>query len=662
MNRCLLILILLSSIKGLYAQPPAYSLIENSNWKFYQYGGIRFTNNSPVADTSAMRFQYGVTSPNPGVIQTYNAAAVSDTAGQLLFYTDAYKVWDRNHNEMPNGNGLLTSNALDAALITPVPDHPGRYYIFYMAGEITLLESSPNAFSLYYTVVDMTLNNGMGDIVAGQKNVLVSANLSGAIKAVPGDDCNLWLITHDLYNTQFKVFEVSNAGVSTSPVLSNAGNGVVGFLGPLSFGGNIAVSHNRTRLVFAQNGGDLVPIVELFDFNPGTGAVSNGMVIDTLGFFQSYGLCFSPNNSKLYLSLLNPGELSPANPNNLHVESSLYQYDLSQATAGAIDSSRVLLSDSISSYNNVLRMGPDGKIYFPASYGGDTSSGLSYLYPYPATPATYTGPAFQAYIGRIENPDQAGLACNINRHALALNAYSSQAETMGGVFVKPLPPDTSFITHDTVVCNLPGNTLNLQAPSADFSTFHWDNGSTNAQRSVSVTGTYWVRSGDYCHFRLDTFHVFIDSIAVTIVENANVLSTTTAYDSYQWLYNGNLIPGATNSTLAISADGSYAVIVGLNNCKDTSAVYQVGETGIDGPDQIANRIKVYPVPAGSTVFIKSPVKVDIAVCSVEGKTIRKVEDARSVFIGDLSDGLYFLRITNSKGGLLLKTVKITKQE
>ena len=661
MNRCLLIVILLCAIKGLYAQQPAYSLKENSNWKFYQYGGIRFASNNPVADTSAMRFQYGVTTPNPGVAQTYNAAAVSDTAGELLFYTDAYKVWNRNHIEMPNGNGLLASNALDAALITPVPDHPNRYYIFYMAGEITLMEASPNAFSLYYTVVDMTLNGGMGDVVAGQKNVLVSTNLSGAVKAVPGNDCNLWLVTHDLYNTQFKVFEVSNTGVNTNPVLSNAGNGLVGFLGPLSFGGNIAVSHNRTRLVFAQNGGDLVPIVELFDFNPGTGAVSNGMVIDTLGFFQSYGLCFSPDNSKLYLSLLNPGELSPANPNNLHVESSLFQYDISLATAGAIDNSRVLLSDSISSYNNVLRMGPDGKIYLPASYGGDTSTTIGYSYPYPATPANYTGPAFQAYIGRVENPNQAGLACNLNRHALALNAYSSQAETMGGVFVKPLPPDTAFVVHDTVVCNLPGDILSLQAPSSDFNTFHWDNGNTAAQRTVSVTGTYWVRSGDYCHFRLDTFHVFIDSIAVTIVENANVLSTTATYDSYQWLFNGNLIPGATNSTLTIGADGNYSVIVGLNNCKDTSALYQVGQTGIGNPDQLANHIKVYPVPASSTVFVNSPVKVNIAVCSVEGKTIRTAEGARSIFIGDMSNGLYFLRITDSKG-LLLKTVKIAKQD
>lgn len=33
-------------------------------------------------------------------------ASISDSAGNLLFYTNGEKVWNKNHEVMPNGEGL----------------------------------------------------------------------------------------------------------------------------------------------------------------------------------------------------------------------------------------------------------------------------------------------------------------------------------------------------------------------------------------------------------------------------------------------------------------------------------------------------------------------------------------------------------------------------
>jgi hypothetical protein len=651
-------LLVFGTLVAAHAQP-AWTLKENNNWKFYQNGGLSFVNNAPVADTSSARWNYSTSS---GTVEAINTASVSDAQGNLLFYTDAYHVWNKNHQPMPNGNDLKTGNAQESTLIVPVLDNPDQYYIIHMTGNINLLGADADAYQLLYTKVDMSLNNGLGDVVTGQKNILIATGLSGSVKAVPGNDCNIWLITHDLYNTQFKAFEVTATGISTTAVTSSVGNGVVGFMGPLSFVGNMAVSHDRSRIAFAQYGGELIPIIELFDFNPGTAAITNARVIDTVAFIAGYSLCFSPDNSKMYFSMLNPGETYANNPNNLHIESSLFQYNVNAATPAAINNSRVLLSDSISSYNNVMRLGPDGKIYLPSSYGGDTSTTTGYFYSPTQYPGNYTGPAFQAYIGCIQNPNASGASCNFNRKAVALHAYSSGAETMGGGLVKPYPNDTAFAVHDTLGCNLTGGTMVLQSPSALSFHFEWDNGSVTAQREINASGTYWVRNGDYCHYRVDTFKVIIENLNAVITASGNILSTTAPYTSYQWLYNSNIIPGATASTYTMTENGNYGVIVSNGNCTDTSAVYTASNvTAIDELEGLAAQIRVYPNPAKDKVYFNSPKPINVAVTSIEGKELLLVENASMIDLEQFAGGIYFLRITD-KSGHLIKLEKLVKRD
>ncbi len=129
---------------------------ENNIWIFGFRAGIDFNG--------------GTATPVPSAISGGNmeaCASVSDATGQLLFYTNGSRVWDRAHNLMPGGNTLhgrpvssLTESSQHGAQIVPVIGEPGKYYIF----SLTEWEAHASMYGgrLFYSVVDMSLNGGRG--------------------------------------------------------------------------------------------------------------------------------------------------------------------------------------------------------------------------------------------------------------------------------------------------------------------------------------------------------------------------------------------------------------------------------------------------------------------------------------------------------------------
>ena len=97
-----------------------YGQDETSNWYFGEQGGIRFNQ-----DGSVTALEDGRTFTFEG------CASISDTSGNLLFYTDGITVYDRQHEIMVEGRGLygdISSN--QSALIVPDPGDSNLFYIF----------------------------------------------------------------------------------------------------------------------------------------------------------------------------------------------------------------------------------------------------------------------------------------------------------------------------------------------------------------------------------------------------------------------------------------------------------------------------------------------------------------------------------------------------
>ena len=94
------------------------------NWLFPNFNGLTFRTDPPI-------FLGG--SQFNGITTT--TAVISDRNSNLLFSSDGINVWDKNGNQMPNGFGLLGSDAqINTALIVPFVNDTSKYYLFVAKG------------------------------------------------------------------------------------------------------------------------------------------------------------------------------------------------------------------------------------------------------------------------------------------------------------------------------------------------------------------------------------------------------------------------------------------------------------------------------------------------------------------------------------------------
>lgn len=493
-------------------------------WVFGQNAGVDFNGPTPVAIQTNIS---GFGEAN---------ASVCDAAGRLLFYTEGYYVWDRNGNLMPNGNYLTpqsstnsitpTTSTTQGVLIVPIPGSPYQYLVF----SLTAAELGPNAGKLYYSVVDMSLNGGMGDVVPGQKAIFMDNGLTEKMISVVGKGCNIWLIVGSIQQLGFKAFEITESGVNTNPVLSvmGAGSTISGGMGAL------AISPDKTKIAATWMGGSRG--AEIYDFDPATGMVSNPLALMPL-WSSCYGVCFSPDGSKLYI--------------NDHVSGLMRQFDLSSNSAAAILASNTVLGACDPTQ---IKLAPNNKLYFQ-------SSGTS--------------------LGVISSPDLAGTACSYNPNGLQLlpNTYFHLGFPN---VVTPIISDTVTTVHSkTAACFATG--ISLQAlESAVGWGYTWSDGNTGSATHVNAPGLYWVRYHvPPCDVRIDSFNVsFPGGILPQIITKgtcnggsngmivAKGFSGDTVSYSYSWLNAlGDTL--SLNDTLQDVASGNYYLHIQTASCDTT---------------------------------------------------------------------------------------------
>ena len=180
--------------------------------------------------------------------------------------------------------------------------------------------------------------------------------------------------------------------------------------------------------------------------------------------------------------------------------------------------------------------------------------------------------------------------------------------------------------------------------------------------TYNESGVYTVPNPEGCDSASVTvLNLTIYNLNPVINVNGFTLGTVNTYATYQWLLNGNTIPGATSRYYTVNANGDYQVVVSNNNgCVDTSDIYTVNNAGVEDIPTLAKSIRVYPNPATDIVHIQSPVDVQATLLDVTGKEIRHIDDARSISMKGLASGLYMLRITD-RNGVLIKVAKVVKQ-
>ena len=208
--RCSIVRVLLVPILLLCGAASLQAQKEYNVWYFGDSAGVTFNTPTPSALTDGRMYA------------VEGCASIADhTTGQLLFYTDGITVLDRTHRPMPNGTNLAGGpSTAQAAHIVPDPIDSSIYYLFSL-DDISLIGLSTNR-GLAYSVVDMRLNGGLGDVT--QKNVLLARGTTEQMTAIR--HCNgrdVWLIAHLVKRDVFLAFLVSPAGVSIAAVSSSTG-------------------------------------------------------------------------------------------------------------------------------------------------------------------------------------------------------------------------------------------------------------------------------------------------------------------------------------------------------------------------------------------------------------------------------------------------------
>ena len=307
---------------------------EANIWYFGRQAGLDFNSGSPVALTDGqMETQEG-------------CATISNADGELLFYTDGIKVWNRNHQVMSNGEGLLGhDSSTQSATIVQKPGSSNLYYVF-------TIDEIAQEDGFRYSIVDITLNNGLGD-VTNDKNVLVYAPTCEKIAIIKkSNNTDYWIVTHGFGDNKFYTHSLTATGFNSTPVISTIG-AIVDDYDKLR--GYMKISPDGSKLAVANTIYNTENIaLELFDFNTTSGLVTNSRTI-MKGELGLYGVEFSPNSEVLYTS----------NFTTFNV----YQFDLN---APDIPSTKFVLN-SFNGSPSGMQLGPDGKLYINVLLGDKLS-------------------------------------------------------------------------------------------------------------------------------------------------------------------------------------------------------------------------------------------------------------------------------------------------
>jgi uncharacterized protein (TIGR02145 family) len=366
---------------GLFLLLPffGFSQGEFNNWYFGappNGAAVTFNSGSPVAIPNGVMSSGGVT------------VNVSDSSGNLLFFSDGHKVFNRNKNVMPNGLGLFgtSSGGNQGVLAVQKPGNDSLYYIF----TVGYYNPTGTTYGLLYSIVNMNLDGGLGDIEFTNKNIPVTG-AGNAWIAVTGtrhhNNRDIWIVTTitSVDSINYACYLLDSAGLHITPILSQS----IGIetldppLPPYILNPNsIRISSDGTKLVECYGNGTKS---EFCSFDNSTGKVIRH-------FFIVQPLSYGPGNAEFSIESKYLYRTYSTSSKNF-----TYQYDATQLDSLQFAQSKITIDSN--QFRSYLQMAPDFKIYCSET--------------------------FQDSLAVIQYPSNLGTACNYQHGAVGLTGACS---------------------------------------------------------------------------------------------------------------------------------------------------------------------------------------------------------------------------------------------
>jgi gliding motility-associated-like protein len=597
---------------------------------------------------------------------------------------------------MDNGSDVMGSYR-DGLIIVKWPGKDGLYYLFT---SVDILLTSPG---LYYSLIDMHANNGLGSVV--EKNIYIEAgwDISSMIAAAKKDDSeNVWVLVRKNEPPAFAAFLVDENGLNPDPVVS-----AVPLEIPYPYWkseiGQIKVTPDKSYLV-AKHAVEYG--FEICRFSSSTGFVEYMYSLKAPLVGGVWSMEFSPDSKYMYQCVKESDQYI-----------AIYQYDMQFISDSALFKNSAILIGSGNALD--LQLARDGKIYCSpnwqlpepeqhyisvihkpwirgagcmfennAIYIGNnkiTSSLPDFIVDY-LLRFEYTGEPCQGYPihfkpNFIPTPDSivwnfddqmapGSLSTELSPtysfkhsgiHEVKVDVWypSGRYEhTSREIEISPSP--LPLLGNDTLICNGASIILNANC-DADF--FSWSTGQFGViSITVSDSGTYWVKGkfNDSGCEGYDTIHIGFHSPTLIDETNLQIIPTTCNGASgsitglaalgfppyaYQWLdLSGN--PYGTNIDATNLPAGQYQLsIIDGNGCETASDVFTIEDAG---NLQVLNVELTQPHcgrPDGEIIIHSfSPTGAALQYSIDDGLTYQ----ADSVFSG-LVDASYVVRVTDVSG-------------
>lgn len=505
-------------------------------WYFGKHAGLDFNGGQPTVIAGPFT-------------SASSSSCMSDTLGNILFATNGERLYNRQFQIMLNGDDLAGFHgASQGALIIKKPDSENIYYVFTVNDG-----SSPAAaHGLYYSVVDMNLDGGLGGVVAGQKNILLTDAWDAVDKIIGVKHANgndIWVITRKFTEDGFAAFLITSDGINTSAVISPS----IDIPLP-NIDGNIKISQDKKKLVAAYfeeaNTGDR-SVFEICNFNDTTGKIE---FLYTLKFYsgsnglpqESWGVEFSPDSKLLYLSIFTEGDNNDVEIYQLNME---YFEDSAQFFDTKVE---IAKGPGIG-----MQLATDGKIY--------------------TTSDSYD---FYNYLSVINKPWEKGAACDYQQDAVSLD-FDNQGRQVGR-FLPNILLDYLFRFEWQGLCS--AEPFYFQSNfQGGIDTIRWNfddplSGSNNISYDLNPVH-YFTHAGEFevhVHVRYSTGRVEETSRVVTVIQSPEpdlgpdtmmcaqgeiILDAGEEQGDYRWWHNGQPLLGLDTSRITVSDTGRYWVQV-----------------------------------------------------------------------------------------------------
>ncbi len=575
-------------------------------WYFGKETGLDFSQDTPVVLTDGKTWTAEGTS------------VISDALGQLLFYTDGRTVYARDHTTMPNGTFLNGDESTTQTLIVPHPGDKARFYIF----SAQCVECIGTTSGLSYSVVDMSLNGGLGNVMPGQKNIVLTPfsernEQLTAVRHCNGDD--YWVVNHSGSSNRYFAWLIDANGLNPVPVVSTTGIHQNYSAGNGDNTGQMKFSPDGTHIARA-----LRPSagVELCDFDAQTGVVSMARFLASPDPTGVYGLEFSPSGRQLYATTKIGNE-------------KLLQYDV--ATGGMTE----IYDFPSTLHPGSMQLAPNGKIYI----------------------SLIKNVLYNPILSVIHQPDVSGPGCQLVSEGLSLagtpGANNGLPNFVCDAFWKPFVAFRQSTTTDTL-CFLPQTrTFYLEKLACAVDSVLWNvtaNTSIVSQNRDSVTvqinqsGSVRIiaRAMATCGEASDTLllNIFQPPTPVldlgsdlALCDNSTVtLNAGPGWASYRW---SNL---STESTVTTTEPGLWSVetrdVCG-NAYTDSVWIGILPATVLNLPDSIVfcqNDTVIFALPAPFVTWQWFPqTGLDCADCPVIN-TVGIVDTTVFIAVAQSADG------------------------